>query len=387
MPVSLSSALPPKLPAPTAASKPQTAAKAVSTLSQKPPAGNAPSNAAGDVFVAAKKAASKPPVTITDTRTPLPESKPATKPSSVSATIDVGTKPAIGEKVGGKITAVTGQKSTKSVNQSGTVGDPNSTVRNKPNPQSQTSTNASGTIFSVSDKVFEGVSVGNDKVGASLGVEASYKAEASVGKDGLHVEIGGEVKSGFEAHASHTEGPATIGANLFIGGRAGAGVNVDVGPNGVDLGAHAEAFLGIEGSVYGGFQTDAASVQGTLTGQVGVGADAHADFQITPDGSVKYDFGAGIALGLGGKAGLSGELDIAEIAEDVKPYLEQAAEAAEPYLEAAESFAENTVETVENVTENAVETVENVAENAVEATEDVVEAAQDAGEAVLDFFF
>jgi hypothetical protein len=378
MPVSLSKSLPPKLPAPAPASAAtptpaqkaakaistpskaaQTAAKAISTPSQKPP-----SNAAGDLFEAATKAASKPPVTITDTRTPLP--------TSVSGTVKINTTPAFGGTAGGEATTQTRPSSSTSVNQSGTIGDPNSTQRNKPVDSTKTSTSAKGTLFSVGDKAFEGLDVGDEEVGASLGVEASYKAEASVGEDGLHVEIGGQVQSGFEAHASQTGGPATIGADVFIGGRASAGLNVDVGPDGIKLGAGANAFLGIEGSVHGGFHTDYGDVDAELTGQLGVGADAHANFQVTPDGHLKYDVGAGLALGLGGKAGLSGELDLAEIAEDVKPYIEQAAEAAQPYIEAAE---------------NVAETAGNVAEQAVETAEDVVEAAADAGEAVLDFFF
>jgi hypothetical protein len=387
MPVSLSKSLPPKPPAPaltpaqtaakaistlsksaqTAAkaistpSKPaQTAAKAISTPAQKPPAGSAPSNGAGDLFEAATKAASKPKVTITDTRTPLPP----TRPTSVSGTIKIDTKPAFGGSAGGEASAETGSKPTRSVNQSGTIGDPNSTKRNKPVDTNKTSTSAQGTIFSVGDKAFEGLDVGNDEVGASFGVGASYKAEASVGKDGLHVEIGGQVQSGAEAHASHTEGPATIGADVFVGGRASAGVNVDVGPDGVKLGANANAFLGIEGSVHGGFHTDYGDVDAELTGQVGLGADAHADFEVTPDGHFKYDVGAGLTLGLGGKAAFSGDLDLEEIAHDAQPYIEKAEEAAKPYVEAAE----------------------NVAETAGNVVEDVVETAEDVGGAVLDFF-
>lgn len=394
MPISLSKSLPLKLPAPAPAPAPasksiknaiapkpaapapaatptpaQKASKAISTLSQKPPARSPTSNRAGDLFEAATKVASKPPVTITDTRTPLPGSKPAgskpaTIPTSVSGTVKIDTIPAFGGSAGVEASTETGSKSSKSVNQSGTVGDPNSPQRNKPVDTNKTSTSASGTIFSVGDKVFEGLDVGDDEVGASLGVEASYKAEASVGEDGLHVEIGGQVRSGAEGHASHTEGPFTIGADAFIGGRASAGLNVDVGPDGVKLGAGANAFLGIEGSVHGGVHTDYGDVDAELTGQVGAGADAHANLEVTPDGHLKYDVGAGLALGFGGKAAFSGELDLAEIAHDVQPYVEQAAEAAKPYVEAAE---------------NVVETAENV-------VEDVVETAEDVGGAVLDFF-
>jgi hypothetical protein len=149
-------------------------------------------------------------------------------------------------------------------------------------------------------------------------------------------------------------------------------LNVDVGPNGIKLGAGANAFLGIEGSIHGGFHTDYGDVDAELTGQLGVGADAHANVEVTPDGHLKYDVGAGLALGLGGKAGFSGELDIPAIAEDVQPYVEQAAEAAKPYIEAVEDVAE---------------TAGNVAEEAVETAEDVVETAANVGEAVLDFFF
>jgi hypothetical protein len=320
-----------------------------------------PSDVFADVFEGTKPAPNK-------------EKPAASSPFAgvrVSGTARVGTQPADGgQNVGGSVTTEASRNTTRNVNRSGTFGGPSSNT-----PSEKPNTSASGTLFSVGDKINEGLSVGNEDVGASIGAEASYKAEVTAGKDGVHVDIGGQVRSGAEAHASLTEGPFTIGADVFVGGRAGAGVKFDAGPDGLRAGAYANAFLGIEGSVHGTIDTEYGDVTGTLTGQIGVGADAHANVEITPDGRFRYDVGAGIALGLGGKAGLSGELDLAAIAEDVEQFTEQAADAVKPYVEAAE----NAVETVQETAEDVVETAQDVGET-------VVETAQDFTEAVGDFF-
>jgi hypothetical protein len=369
MPLALRSALSPKLPAPASTPKPVQNAlpPKPANASAAPTPNKASTKAAGladifaDVFEGTKPAPNKQKPTASSPFAGV----------SVSGTAQVGTKSSdSGQSIGGSITTETSRNTSRSVNRSGTFGGPSSnTAPEKPN------TSASATIFSVGDKINEGLSAGNEDVGTSIGAEASYKAEVTAGKDGVHVDIGGEVRSGAEAHASITEGPFTIGVDAFIGGRAGAGVKFDAGPDGFRAGAYANAFLGIEGSVHGTIDTEYGSVTGTLTGQLGVGADAHANVLVTPDGRLKYDVGAGFALGLGGKAGLSGELDLVELAEDAQQFAEQAVDAVEPYVEAAE----NAVETVQ-------ETAENVAEAAQDVAENVAETAQDVGEAVAGFF-
>ena len=358
MPIALASALSPKFPAPASTPKPlQKALPPKPANASAPPTPNkASTKAAGaadifaDVFEGTKPAPNK--------------QKPAASSpfagASVSGTAQVSTKSAdSGQNVGGSVTTEASRNTTRNVNRSGTFGGPSSNT-----PSEKPNTSASAALFSFGDKINEGLSVGNEDVGASIGAEASYKAEVTAGKDGVHADIGGQVRSGAEAHASITEGPFTIGADVFAGGRAGAGVKFDAGPDGFRAGAYANAFLGIEGSVYGTIDTEYGSVTGTLTGQIGVGADAHADVLVTPDGRLKYDVGAGLALGIGGKAGLSGEIDLVELAEDAQQFAEQAVDAVEPYVEAAE----------------------NVAETAQDVAENVAETAQDVTEAVGDFF-
>ena len=339
MSLALRSALTPKRPAPTL--KPVQAAVARVATAPSKPVAKAIGNAIRDSFEPAR---SKPKVNLGEALGNLP-SKPVKLGSPVrsSGPVHVGTKAGVGgPSVGGSISAEASRNTGYQVNRSGTLGGQRGTQPNNTsgNPS------ASATLFEFGDKIKEGLSVGNDKVGASLGVEASYNAEASFGKDGLHVDIGGEVRAGAEAHASHSEGPFSIGAGVFAGGRAGAGVNFDVGPDGIRAGANASAFLGVEGSVTGGIHTDSVSVEGTLTGQIGVGADAHANVEVTPDGHLHYDFGAGLALGLGGKAGFSGDIDLVELAEDVKPFIDGAQDVAENVVEGAQDVAENVVEGV-----------------------------------------
>jgi hypothetical protein len=365
MPIALRNALSPKPPAPAPTSKPlqntATASKPVQAAAARPPAEKSKPQtkaaASGDYFAdsfeRAKPAANKPVGIVPDGVNPTSKSSkssgsaPVPVGRTVSGTAQVGTKPAAeGPTLSNSVESEIAGGSRRGVERSGSFGGPSR------NQQSQGSGNSpSATIFSVGDEAKVGRSVGNDDVGASIGAEASYNAEVSAGKDGVHVDIGGEVRAGAEAHASHTEGPFTTGASVFAGGRADAGVNFDVGPDGARGSAHAGAFIGVEGSVHGGIHTEHGGIDGTLTGQLGVGADADAYFEVTPDGRIQFGAGAGLAFGPGLKAGLSGELNLVEIANDVKPYIEDAQDVAENVVEGAQDVAENVVEGAQDITE------------------------------------
>ena len=155
---------------------------------------------------------------------------------------------------------------------------------------------------------------GDVHAGAEAGANAKYK----IGSSGAELSANAAAQAGVEASGSaDLESAKVLGQTAGIGAKAKGFAGARVGAGGKI--AITKDFVGAKGHV-GGFA--GAEVSGELHGHVGplggkVTASAQAGIGASLDGEISYDHGkirlssrAALALGVGGSAGASVELDI-----------------------------------------------------------------------------
>ncbi|OZV76713.1 hypothetical protein CA850_26175 [Micromonospora echinospora] len=142
-----------------------------------------------------------------------------------------------------------------------------------------------------------------------------------VGKDryGTTLNARAEVTA-FDARLKAKLRAGGFGAEGELRGRGGAdasgGLDLNAGRSGGRLRAEAEAFAGLRGSARGEVDVLGVRPRGVAEGQIGVGASAGVDAGVD-GGKVKVQASVGLALGLGGKITVGGEVDVPKIADHI----------------------------------------------------------------------
>ncbi len=135
-------------------------------------------------------------------------------------------------------------------------------------------------------------------------------ARADLNARAVLAEANGKSRVGNERASASAEGRAYVGAD------ARAGADVQFGADRARVAADAGAFVG--GKADANLHGDLAGVGGNVGGEAwaGIGAEADLDAGYT-DGKLRFQFGAGAALGVGGKLSGGFEVDVPRLADNV----------------------------------------------------------------------
>jgi hypothetical protein len=219
-------------------------------------------------------------------------------------------------------------------------------------------------------------------------VNASIGVQGRVELVGAHYEISYTTPSIYNLGGHEINLTTKVNADASVGVQGGAEAGITLGKNNeIKLGA--EGFAGASASLAGSVGvSDYGNVSGGATVWAGVGAKWEADVGFK-DGKFSFNWGAGLALGLGLEVDLGFTIDFFAIGDSL---YNAAADTWDAVADAGE-WVEGAASDVADAVGDAAQAVGDAAESAVDAVGDAAEdvadavggAAEDAWDTVSDW--
>ena len=189
---------------------------------------------------------------------------------------------------------------------------------------------------------------GSARGSANAFVGAEGEATARINTDGASLEANtfAGVKASAEGETSANLGGLEAGVGGAAETTAGADAAAALSASKDGLKANVAAFAGSKASAAGSANLGGLGVNGTSEAWAGVGIEAEADLTFQ-DGKLKFDFGVGASLGVGGKAGFGFTIDVEQVGEDLESAVDEVStfgEDAATEIEAAANRAAREIE-------------------------------------------